>query len=62
MALCDADGQWPDAVPVTGTSLPAFAISVPDTNIVVVWVVVVRYSQLAIRFIYDVTTGERHGA
>jgi len=43
MALCNAEGRWDDARPVPGTKLPAFAAMVP--------------SQLAIRYLYDISTG-----
>jgi len=31
MALCNVDGVPPGAVAVVGTSLPAYAVAVPDT-------------------------------
>ena len=61
MALCDADGVWPGAVAVAGTSLPAFAVAVPDTGVVIVWVIAGAYSQLAIRYLYDISNGQRYG-
>jgi hypothetical protein len=62
MALCDADGVWDDARPVAGTRLPAFAALVPKAGVVVVWVIAETHSQLAIRYLYDIVTGERFGA
>jgi hypothetical protein len=61
MALCDAEGVWPDAVPVVGTSLPAFAVSVPGAAVVVVWVIAGAHPQLAFRYLYDIATGQRFG-
>ncbi len=61
MALCDAEGRWDDARPVRGTNLPAFAAMVPGAGVVVVWVIAERYSQLAIRYLYDISTGQRFG-
>lgn len=59
--LCEADGVSSDARSVPGTSLPAFAAMVPAADVVVVWVVAAKYSQIAIRYLYDVTTGQRYG-
>lgn len=61
MSLCEAEGVRDDASPVPGTQLPAFAAMVPEAGVVIVWVVVERYSQLAIRYLYDVATGQRFG-
>jgi len=61
MDLCDADGLLEDARPVPGTQLPAFAAMVPGAGVVIVWVVVDRHAQLAIRYLYDVVTGQRFG-
>lgn len=61
MALSDAEGRWDDARPVPGTKLPAFAAMVPGAGVVVVWVIAERYSQLAIRYLYDISTGQRFG-
>ena len=61
MALCDADGRQEGARAVPGTQLPAFAAMVPEAGVVIVWVVVERYSQLAIRYLYDVACGQRFG-
>lgn len=61
MALCAAEGRWDDARLVPGTKLPAFAAMVPGARVVVVWVIAERYSQLAIRYLYDISSGRRFG-
>ncbi len=61
MALCDSEGRWDDVRPVRGTKLPAFAASVPGASVVIVWVIAERYSQVAIRYLYDISTGQRFG-
>ena len=61
MDLCDAEGHLDDARPVPGTQLPAFAAMVPEAGVVIVWVVVERHAQLAIRYLYDVVAGQRFG-
>lgn len=61
MALCDAEGRSSGARPVPGTKLPAFAAMLPGAGVVVVWVVVEGYSQIAIRYLYDISTGQRFG-
>jgi hypothetical protein len=61
MALSDAEGLWDNARPVPGTKLPAFAAMVPGARVVVVWVIAERYSQLAIRYLYDISNGQRFG-
>lgn len=61
MALCDAEGIWPTAAAVAGTQLPSFAALVPDAGVVVVWVIAETYSELAIRYLYDLTTDQRYG-
>jgi len=61
MGLCDAEGNLDDARPVPGTQLPAFAAMVPEAGVVIVWVVVERHAQLAIRYLYDVPAGQRFG-
>lgn len=61
MDLCEAEGQLEDARPVPGTQLPAFAAMVPEAGVVIVWVVVERHAQLAIRYLYDIAAGQRFG-
>ena len=61
MTLCERQGRIDDAVPVSGTQLPAFAGGVPEAGVVIVWVVAEAYDQLAVRYLYDVTTGRRFG-
>jgi hypothetical protein len=61
MALCDEEGVWEDARQVPGTKLPAFAAMIPGAGVVVVWVIAGNYSQLAIRYLYDLSTGQRFG-
>lgn len=61
MALCDAEGAWSDARPVPGTKLPAFAAMAPGAGVVVVWVIAETYSQLTVRYLYDISTGQRFG-
>ena len=61
MDLCDAEGHREDSRPVPGTQLPAFAAMVPEAGVVIVWVVVERHAQLAIRYLYDVVNGQRFG-
>jgi len=34
---------------------------VPEAGVVVVWVIAERYSKLAIRYLYDISTGQRFG-
>lgn len=34
---------------------------VPDAAVVLVWVIAETYSQLAIRYLYDISTGQRFG-
>lgn len=61
VALCDSEGRWDDARPVRGTKLPAFAARVPRASVVIVWVIAEQYSQVAIRYLYDISTGQRFG-
>lgn len=61
MQLCDSEGVQQDAKPVAGTRLPVFAYAVPNTGVVVVWVIASSYRQLAIRYLYDTVSGERYG-
>ena len=61
MALCGAEGLFNDAKPVRGTKLPAFAALVPGAGVVVVWVIAETYSEVAIRYLYDISTGQRFG-
>ena len=54
--LCEADGRVP-AVPLTRTTLPGFAAMVPEAGVVIVWIVVDRYQEVAVRFLHDIQTG-----
>ena len=51
--LCESNGRIPGR-PVQGMSLPTFAAMVPGREIVVVWVVVDQYEQIAVRRLFDV--------
>lgn len=62
MALSDAEGRWDGARPVAGTKPPVFAAMVPGAGVVVSWAIAERFSQLAIRYVYDASTGRRFGA
>lgn len=61
LALRAAEGRWDDARPVPGTKLPAFAAMEPGAGVVVVWVIAELYSQLAIRYLYNISSGQRFG-
>jgi hypothetical protein len=61
MQLCAQGGRVADARPVPGTQLPAFAALVPETDVVIVWVIAASYENLAIRYLYDVAREIRFG-
>ena len=61
MALCDANGVVDSATPVSGTRLPTFAVVVAGAGVVIVWVIAERYSHVAIRYLFDLATGQRFG-
>ena len=58
--LCDRDGQVA-GTPVPEMSLPTFAALAGDTGVIVVWVVVDAYSQVAVRRVFDVRTATWFG-
>lgn len=59
--LCAHRGRLDGAVLVRGTQLAAFAAAVPDTDVVVVWVVAESYEEIAVRYLYDVRRDQRFG-
>lgn len=60
MDLCDREGHAERAAPVENQALPSFAVLIPGTAVVVVWVVVARYRQVVLRYVYDLETGDRY--
>lgn len=60
MDLCGANGRLPAHI-VPNTMLPAFVAMVPHQQIVVVWIIVDRYEEVAVRRLYDGRTDRWFG-
>lgn len=61
MMLCEDEGHVAGAVPVPNTQLPAFVAAAPGTGVAIVWVVVDRQRQLAVRYLYDTVSVNASG-
>lgn len=61
MALCDSEDRWDDARALTGTMLPAFARMVPGAGVVVVVGGRRALPPARLKYLYDISTGQRFG-
>ena len=60
MDLCAADGRKPGhAIP--GMKLPAYVARVPGAEVVVAWVVVDRFTEVAVRRLLDLRSQRWYG-